>query len=56
VSAAHSAISTELPAEIHLPGDPDRLRVIIRLHGGTIRLAANHPAGTTVSVRLPLTP
>ncbi|GAA4602096.1 signal transduction histidine kinase [Actinoplanes octamycinicus] len=29
-------------------------RAIIRLHGGTIRLAANDPTGTVVCVRLPL--
>ncbi|MFD1364485.1 sensor histidine kinase [Actinoplanes sichuanensis] len=28
-------------------------RTIVRLHGGTIALAANQPAGTTVCVRLP---
>ncbi|WIM98859.1 ATP-binding protein [Actinoplanes oblitus] len=29
-------------------------RAIVRLHGGTIRLGANHPTGTVVGVRLPL--
>ncbi|GAA0492461.1 hypothetical protein Ade02nite_69120 [Paractinoplanes deccanensis] len=29
-------------------------RTIVRLHGGTIELAANHPSGTVVRVRLPV--